>query len=157
MKARLKKKPQVKINKKREPRTNIVSFRLRDTEASLLAEDLKRHPAAGIKSLKQFARKLTIDYARDRLVYVEGIDRKIDPDSRQRLHIDPPNCQMSDPQFIKALRKFLSAEENWRKLRLFMLRAGWPEQAREAYRAAETSEERLSIAQKLLAKMLRSN
>lgn len=152
---RFKTKPQTKLAKKREPRTNIISFRLRDTEAKLLAADLKQHPVAGIKSLKQFARKLTIDYARERLVYVENIDRQIDPDARERLQIETPNCQMSDHRFLKALRGFLSVEENWRKLRLFMLRAGWPEDSTVAYNSSTSEQERLMIAQKVLTKMLK--
>ncbi len=151
------KKQQVKQSKKREPRTNIVSFRLRDTEAQRLEQDLKDRPVVGIKSLKQFARKLTIDYAYDRLVYVRSVDRRLDPDSRKGVKIDPPDCHLDDRKFVKTLRDFLSQEDNWRRLRLFMLQAGWPQNLVKAYRSTTNHQKRLRIAQKVLTNMLRDN
>lgn len=85
MKTRVRKKPQAKLRKIREPRTVIVSFRLRKTEAKLLQQDLKGKPIAGVKSLKQFARKLVIDFAKGRLVYSNPTDRQIDSDAGERL------------------------------------------------------------------------
>lgn len=151
------KKQQVKHAKKREPRTNIVSFRLRDTEADRLALDLKNRPVVGIKSLKQFARKLTIDYAYDRLVYVRSVDRRLDPDSRNGVKIDPPDCRIDDAKFVKTLRDFLGQNDNWRKLRLFMLQAGWPPNLVKAYRSTTDNQKRLRIAQQVLTNMLRDN
>jgi hypothetical protein len=150
-------KQQVKQPKKREPRTVIVSFRLRDTEAQRLEQDLRNRPVVGIKSLKQFARKLTIDYAYDRLVYVRNVDRRLDPDSRKGVKIDPPNCRLDDARFVKTLRDFFNQEQNWHKLRLFMLQAGWPQNLVKAYRSTTNRQERLRIAQKVLTNMLTDN
>lgn len=140
--------------KKREPRTQIVSFRLRETEANALLQDMKRHTGTGFKSLKQFCRKLSVDYALERLIYISPLDRTINFDSREFLHVEPPNCTMSDKKFIKALRDFITVPENWHKLRLFMLRAGWPDKLKAEFRDAENDQERLIAAQKVLTEML---
>jgi hypothetical protein len=157
MKKRQSSKQQVKTRKKREPRTSIISFRLRKTEAELLANDLERRPVIGIKSLKQFARKLTIDYARDRLVYVREVERRLDPEARNGVKkIELPNCHLNDPRFIRSLRNFLREEENWHRLRLFMLMAGWPHKFVKVYRATKNKNKRLRIARKVLTSMLRN-
>jgi hypothetical protein len=157
MKKRQSLKKQFKARKKREPRTSIISFRIRETEAQLLAVDLERRPVIGIKSLKQFARKLTIDYARDRLVYVREVERRLDPEARNGVKkIEAPNCQLSDPRFIKSLRNFLRDEESWHRLRLFMLVTGWPPKFVKVYRATKNKKKRLRIARKVLTSMLRN-
>ena len=143
--------------KKREPRTHIVSFRLRETEANLLLADMKKNPHAGFRSLKQFCRKISVDYALSRLIYIMPLDRMINFDSREYLEVEPPNCQMSDKRFLKALRDFLTVPENWHKLRLFMLRAGWPEKLKAEFLDAENDQERLIAAQKVLTEMLVNN
>jgi hypothetical protein len=130
-----------------------VSFRLRETEADMLLQHLEKHPIAGFKSLKQFCRKLSVDYALERLIYINPIDCEINFDSREFLPIEPPNCKMSDKKFIKALRDFITVPENWNKLRLFMLRAGWPEKLKNECRDAD-SQERLLLAQRVLTEML---
>ncbi len=151
---KVKKKKQKRFVEKREPRTRIISFRLREAETELLEQDLKVSPVIGIKSLKQFARKLTIDYARQRLVYVRGVDRKFsEPDS---VKTDPPNCALSDAHFVRELRKFINDEENWRRLRFFMLVAGWPQRLAHAYRSTKDNRKRLRIAQQVLTNMLRN-
>lgn len=155
LKLRRQAKPQAHRREKREPRNVIISFRLRESEAKTLWADLKRFPIAGVKSLKQFSRKLTIDHARRRTVYVENIDRQIDPDAREKLKIEPPNCIMSDKPFIQALLAFLITEENWRKLRLFMLQAGWPQPLIDRYNNADNDQERLMAAQECLKQMLK--
>jgi len=63
----------------------VVAFRLRRTEAKALSADLKQTPAAGVKSLKQFARKIVIDFSKSRLRYVNPADRTIDCDAGERL------------------------------------------------------------------------
>lgn len=151
---KVKKKKQHKLVIKREPRTRIISFRLREAETDLLEEDLKVSPVVGIKSLKQFARKLTIDYARQRLVYVRHVDRKFsEPES---VKIEPPNCSMTDAKFVRELRKFIDDEENWRRLRFFMLMAGWPQRLAQAYRSTKDNRKRLRIAQQVLTNMLKN-
>lgn len=77
---RLRKKPQMKLRQKREPRTVIISFRVRRSEFKQLKQMLKEHPVAGIKSVKQFARKLTIDHAMGRTVYNDAEATKVSPD-----------------------------------------------------------------------------
>lgn len=134
-----------------------MSFRLRETEAALLHKDQAEHPVSGIESLKQFIRKLSVDYALGRLVYVQPVDRAIDFDSRDYLPVAPPDCQISDRKFLKVLRDFISIPENWHKLRLFMLRTGWPEKLKAEFRDAKNDQERLFVAQKLLAQMLIKN
>lgn len=146
-------KAQTKPRKIREARTVIVSFRLRQSEADMLKKELKQAPIAGVKSVKQYARKLTIDHALGRTAYIDPMDYKISPDSRKDLLIVPPNCQIEDPQFRKALTDFLNTPENWRKLRLFMLLAGWPVNLLERYKVAETEQERLLLAQQVLQDM----
>lgn len=78
-------KKQTKPRKIREPRTVVVAFRLRRTEAKALSADLKETPAAGVKSLKQFARKIVIDFSKNRLRYTNPADRTIDCDAAERL------------------------------------------------------------------------
>ena len=141
--------------KKRETRTTIVSFRLRDTEAQALSQDLRERPASGVSSLKQFTRKLCVDYALGKLVYVNPPERDVDSDVRE--HIDAialPNCWLTDKKFIKALRDFLTSGENWSQLRFFMLRAGWPEDLLALHRETKTDQDRLLIAQQALTRML---
>lgn len=141
---------------KREPRSTIISFRLRDSEAALLQKDLEDNPASGVKSLKQLARMVTIDYSQGKLVYIDPFERRINPDERRHVFCLPPDCHMTDRSFIKALREFLRVEENWRKLRLFILRSGWPADLLEAHRQASTDQERLVVAQKALTRMLKN-
>lgn len=150
-------KTQAKPRKIREARTVIVSFRLRQSEADLLMKDLRTQPIAGVRSVKQYARKLTIDHAMRRTVYVDPLDYKIGPDSRKDLvTIPPPSCQIDSPKFRKALTAFITTGENWRKLRHFMLLAGWPAEALSSYNNAETDQERLLIAQEVLTRMAKS-
>lgn len=85
MNSRPRKKLQTKPRKIREPRTVIVAFRLRKTEARTLGADLKGAPIAGVKSLKQFARKIVIDFSKKRLKYSNPADRQIDCDAAERL------------------------------------------------------------------------
>lgn len=85
MNSRPRKKLQVKLRKVREPRTVVVAFRLRRTEVKALSADLKETPAAGVKSLKQFARKIVIDFSKNRLRYVDPKYRTIDPDAQECL------------------------------------------------------------------------
>ena len=107
---------QVRHREKREPRSIIISFRLRASESDSLKRDMEANPSAGVKSLKQFARKLCIDYARGRMVYIDLLDRKIDPYSRDNIDRLSPNCAMSDRAFLRSLVTFLNVGENWRKL-----------------------------------------
>lgn len=146
-------KAQTKPRKIREARNVIVSFRLRQSEADMLKKELKQSPIAGVKSVKQYARKLTIDHALGRTAYIDPMDYRISPDSRKDLLIVPPNCHLDDPDFRKALAGFLNTPENWRKLRLFMLLSGWPASAVERYKVAETEQERLLLAQQVLQDM----
>ena len=57
----------VKIQAKRraikEPRTVVVSFRLRQSEVNLLLKRLRERPIEGVKSVKQYARMLAIGRA----------------------------------------------------------------------------------------------
>jgi hypothetical protein len=131
-----------------------VSFRLRETEANLLLKDMEHNPVKGCRSLKQFARKLSVDYALGRLVFIHPLDRAIGADQREYLTVEPPNCQMSDKRFLKALRDFITVPENWHKLRLFMLRAGWPDKLKNEFRDADNDQERLLVAQRVLSEML---
>jgi len=148
---------QVKHREKREPRDVIISFRLRQSEADALRRDMDANPSAGVKSLQQFSRKLIIDYARGRTVYVDPLDRKIDPYSRDSIDRLLPNCVMSDPHFIRSLAAFLNVVENWRKLRFFMLLAGWPKALVDLYNDPSSSDqERLMAAQEFLKSMLKS-
>lgn len=140
---------------KREPRTHIVSFRLRASEAANLLEDLRKFPVSGIESLKQFARKLAVDYGLGRLVYVMPLDRAIDFDSRDYLPVEAaPDCRMSNKIFLAALSSFIATPENWHKLRLFMLRAGWPSKLNAEFNRASNNRERLAVAQKFIAEMI---
>ncbi len=134
----------------------IISFRLRKSEADALRLDMDANPSAGVKSFKQFSRKLTIDYARGRMVYVDPLDRKIDPYSRDSIDRPPLNCVMSDAHFIRSLVSFLNVGENWRKLRFFMLLAGWPKPLVAWYNDPSSSDqERLMAAQEFLKLMLK--
>lgn len=51
----------------------------------MLSSDLKLMPIAGVKSLKQFARKIVIDFSKKRLKYSNAGDRLIDCDAAERL------------------------------------------------------------------------
>lgn len=146
-------KAQTKPRKIREARTVIVSFRLRQSEADMLKKELKSSPIAGVKSVKQYARKLTIDHALGRTTYVDPLDYKIGPDSRKDLMVVPPNCRIEDLDFRQSLTGFISTPENWRRLRLFLLLAGWPEENLLRYQQAETEQEKLVIAQEVLKNM----
>lgn len=117
---------------------------------------MNANPSAGVKSLKQFSRKLTIDFARGRMVYIDPLDRKIDPYSRDIMDSLPPNCEMSDRSFIQALAAFINVDENWRKLRFFMLLAGWPKETVDRYNEATSDQERLLVAQEFLKQMLKN-
>jgi hypothetical protein len=146
-----------KPKRKKEPRTVIVSFRLRATEARALHADLMAVPAAGVKSLKQYARKLTIDYARNRLVYVNPRDRLIDSDARDQLIVAPQNCLFTDRRarrFLGHLRSLLLDPMNWSKLRFFMLVTGWPEKHSSTYRKATTDHERAKVARAFIDEMI---
>lgn len=103
--------------------------------------------------MSQFARKLSVDYALGKLVYVLPSDRDTDPDAKDCLPKEAPNCHLQDAAFIKSLRNFLRTPENWNRLRLFMLRAGWPADLLEDSKQA-TGAQRLKIAKKFLTKML---
>jgi hypothetical protein len=149
---RLTRKPQ-RVRAKRETREVIISFRLRKSEAKMLVREMKTRPMADIKSLKQFARKLTLDHALRRTVYIDSTDMKIGPDSRQELNFSY-NCRIPNPRFRKALIGYLNTPENWRKLRLFMLLAGWPEESVTRYSEADNEQERLLIAQEVLQDMV---
>lgn len=144
-------------SKKRETRTVIVSFRLREEEAKLLQDEFKNTLPRGLKSLKQFARKLSVDYSKRKLVYVDPAEKKISDNARDYVPLDPPNCDMSNRRFLKALRDFITVPENWSKLRYFMLRAGWPQDLLEANDATTDPQERLMIAQKVLTRMLKKS
>lgn len=148
----LKKRQLRRTSVKREPRKVIISFRLKKSEANLLAEEMKIRRMAGIKSLKQFARKLTIDHALRRTVYVELADMMVAPDCRPEDALQP-NCHISDSRFRKVLTNFLNTPENWRKLRFFMLTAGWPKEDLHRYNKADNEQERLLIAQDVIEKM----
>lgn len=151
-------KRQTKPRKILEPRTVIVSFRLRKSEADLLSKNLKTGSMAGVRSLKQFCRKLAIDHAYGRTVYVQNVDREIDPDgrdlARKVMGIGPPDCQMDDTRFIQALESFLSRDENWQKLRFFMLQAGWPDHLVREYHEADSPNKRLRVAKTYLEQMV---
>jgi hypothetical protein len=146
-------KSQVKPPKIKEPRTAIVSFRLRKTEADALMRDLRERPIAMVKSVKQFARKLTVDYVHGRLVYVVSADRQVDPDVAQNLRA-APDCQLLDRRFILALTDYLVNGDNWCRLRSFMIRAGWPREYIERYNQAATDAQRLGVMRGLLKRML---
>lgn len=64
---------------------------------------------------------------------------------------------MSDAVFLRSLRSFITVPENWNKLRLFMLRAGWPEESLRDYRDASEPQEQLVAAQKPITHMLAKN
>lgn len=147
-------KAQTKPRKIREARTVIVSFRLRQSEADLLKKELKSSPIAEVKSVKQYARKLIIDHTLGRTTYIDPLDHKIGPDSRKNLVLVPPNCTIDDLVFRKALVTFINTPENWRKLRLFLLLAGWPSDKVALYKGAETEQDRLLIAQDVLKNMV---
>lgn len=153
------KHPQLPIlrKKKRETRTTIVSFRLREAEAKLLQADFDNKPIAGLRSLKQLCRKLSVDYANGKVVYVDPEERRLSSDSREFANLAPPNCTMSNRRFLRALRDFLNVPENWQKLRFFMLRAGWPADLLAAHHQAVDEQERLLIAQKFLTRMLKKS
>jgi hypothetical protein len=157
MKTKHKQQPQHPArSKKRDTRTVIVSFRLREEEAKLLQDEFKNTLPRGLKSLKQFARKLSVDYARQKLVYVDPAEREISDSARDyATTLIPPNCEMSHRRFLRALRDFLNVPENWSKLRYFMLRAGWPQDLLEANNGTTDPQERLLIAQKVLTRMLK--
>jgi hypothetical protein len=148
-------KLQAKPPKIREPRKVIVSFRLRTSEAELLRKDLNQRPIAGVKSVKQFARKLTIDYARGRTVYVNDVDRSIDPDARERLTLEAPNIDMEDTEFLAKLRDFIQVGDNWAKLRLLFLGVGWPSDMAAQYAAAMTPGDRLAWGKTAVSAVLK--
>jgi hypothetical protein len=67
---------------KKQLRNVMISFRLRQDEIDLLIRDMRENPACGIKSVKQFARKITVDYVRKRLHYINPLDKMADADIR---------------------------------------------------------------------------
>lgn len=146
-------KRQVRPPKIREARSVVVSFRLRKTEADVLFQNLRDKPIANVDSVKQFARKLTLDYLHGRTVYVVAADRRVDPDVRRNLRVET-DCDLADKRFVKALMTFLSTAQNWCKLRYFMLRAGWPVELLERYSRATTDTQRLAAVQTMLKRML---
>ena len=139
-----------------ETRTEIVSFRLRATEAKMLADDLKAAPAAGVKSLKQYARKITIDFARGRLAYIDPRDRKVDSSVRESKHMEsaPSDCFIPDAIFLRRLWDLLHEPENWRKIRSFMLLLGLPTDLAKAFQEAESDQRRMEIARRFIDDMI---
>lgn len=135
---------------KMQPRDVIVSFRLRSSEIEALGSDLETMPAAGVKSVRQYARKLVIDYARDRLVYVNPMDRLIDSDAREQAVLAPPDCTIDNAQLASILLSLFRDHGNWNKLRFFMLGAGWPSRFEKAYREARNDHERAEAARAFL-------
>jgi hypothetical protein len=146
-------KQQAKPRKTREPRTVIVSFRLRKSEAQALKDEMSNQPMAGVKSLKQYARKLTLDHAAGRTVYIHPRDMDVDPGPRNLLPHTHENIDMRDPKFVKALSDFLSSEENWNRLRFFMLHFGWPMKFAKQFQKAMSGSERMRVARTLLKTM----
>lgn len=153
--SRIKRKAQLKLRKIRQPRTEIVSFRLRKVEAALLKKDLKENPIAGVKSLEQFSRKLIVDYARGRTVYIDPIDRQIEPDAREKLNRPLPDPNIQNHEFVNILLGYLQTEDQWNRLRFLMLQAGWPKNAIESYRKANNSMERMFVVSEVLREMLK--
>jgi hypothetical protein len=153
----LQNKRQVRHSSKREPRSIIISFRLRESEADLLRADLDANPSAGVKSLKQFARKLAVDYARGRMTFIDPLDRRIDACSRDALDRQPPFCILRDVRFIADLDRYLVTGERWRSLRFFMLGAGWPVDITERFNAAIDDDGRLCVVHEFLQKMLEND
>ena len=151
--------------KNHELRRIIVSFRLRNSEVAALKTDMEKHPSTGVSSLKQFCRKLVVDYIADLLVYVNPKNRQTGNFQIVRGKLVPTDqkarasetCDMTDAAFLKALHRFLDDnEDNWKKLRAFMLGFGWPEHQAKEFRDTLDDYERLQLARKMLAKMIKS-
>lgn len=152
--------------KKREPRKVIISFRLRNTEVASLKADMRTHPSFSVVSLKQFCRKLVVDYIANLLIYATPKDRQSGGYrmvGNKIMPVDPATakaeitCDMADGDFLKALHRFLDdSEDNWKKLRAFMLGLGYPERQAKEFRDTLDDYERLQIAKQVLAKMIKT-
>ena len=137
------------------PRTSIVSFRLREEESASIKRDLQQHPIPGIKSFKQFTRKLLLDYVQGKLVYINPYDKRADSGVRNLLNEPEPHYGLKDAHFVEALSEFIKKPENWRDLKFFMTTYKWPEDISEDFHSATTSEKLLEIARGYLAQMLK--
>lgn len=148
------------MKSKRKKRSNICSFRLRDEEIKALNRDLRNHAIAGVKSTKQFCRKLAVDYAQGRLVYGDYYDRLHDPDVRAHIAAINPtpayDPRIESTALVAALKNFLTSDDHYRRLRLFVLQFGWPEKAKLAFRAARSEKERMEVLHKLLTHFSRT-
>lgn len=58
----------------------VISFRLSTKQDLQLGEILKRDPVVGVKSSRQFSRKIVVDFLNGRLVYKNPNDRHVDLD-----------------------------------------------------------------------------
>jgi hypothetical protein len=121
---------------------------MREGEATGIQAELQRRPIPGVKSFKQFSRKLLIDYAQGKLVYINPSDERNVPQASDASY------RLKDATFIEALYAFLKKPENWRDLKFFMLMYGWPKEVSDAFTAAPTSEGRLDIVREYLNNML---
>lgn len=69
--------------KKAQLKSNVISFRLNNTQARLLGETYKNSPPCHVKSDRAMARKIVCDFLAGRLQYTNPKDALVDMDAHQ--------------------------------------------------------------------------
>lgn len=65
-------------NNAKKSKGTVVCFRVTEAQAAALQEMVDEHPIAGVTSGYQLARKVTLDYVANRLVYKKADDALVD-------------------------------------------------------------------------------
>ena len=66
-------------NRNRQRRDAVISFRLQEAEKTRLEEYYRKHPAVGVRSPADYARKVVLDFLDGQLPYLNRQAESVNP------------------------------------------------------------------------------